>query len=80
MSDIEILERLQVIFDDLFEESRPTVTMSLSAHDVDGWDSLMNIQLMVAAEKHFGISISAIDIESLQTVADLARMIRNKSV
>lgn len=67
-----------MIFDDLFQDSRPTVTFELSAHDVDEWDSLMNVQLMVAAEQNFGISISAVDVENLQTVADLVRMIRAK--
>jgi acyl carrier protein len=78
MDDATILSRLQVIFDDLFQDSRPTVTLELSAHDVDEWDSLMNVQLMVAAEQEFGISISAVDVENLQTVADLVRMIRAK--
>jgi acyl carrier protein len=78
MDDATILSRLQVIFDDLFQDSRPTVTMELSANDVDEWDSLMNVQLMVAAEQEFGISISAVDVENLQMVADLVRMIRAK--
>jgi acyl carrier protein len=78
MDDKTIFSRLQLIFDDLFQDSQPTVTMELSANDVEEWDSLMNVQLMVAAEQQFGISISAIDIENLQNVADLVRMIRAK--
>ena len=78
MNDAQIIERLQGVFDDLFQDSSLTVTADLSAHDVEEWDSLMNVQLMVAAEQQFSISISAVDVENLQTVSDLIRMIRNK--
>lgn len=78
MNDAEVIERLQGVFDDLFQDSRPTVTAELSAHDIEEWDSLMNVQLMVAAEQQFGISISAVDVENLQTVSDIVRMIRSK--
>lgn len=78
MSDAQIIEQLQGVFDDLFQDSSLNVTPDLSAHDVEEWDSLMNVQLMVAAEQQFSISISAVDVENLQTVSDLIRMIRNK--
>lgn len=78
MNDAQIIEQLQGVFDDLFQDSNLTVTPDLSAHDVEEWDSLMNVQLMVAAEQQFNISISAVDVENLQTVSDLIRMIRNK--
>jgi len=78
VNDAQIIEQLQGVFDDLFQDSSLTVTPDLSAHDVEEWDSLMNVQLMVAAEQQFSISISAVDVENLQTVSDLIRMIRNK--
>jgi acyl carrier protein len=78
VSDAQIIEQLQGVFDDLFQDSSLNVTPDLSAHDVEEWDSLMNVQLMVAAEQQFSISISAVDVENLQTVSDLIRMIRNK--
>jgi acyl carrier protein len=79
ITDELILERLQPIFDELFQESRPTVTMELSPSDVLEWDSLMNVQLMVAAERQFGVSISVVDIEGIRKVSDLVRLIRGKA-
>ena len=78
MTDDEILSKLQAIFDDLIDENTPAVTPTLSAHDVEEWDSLLNVQIMVAAERSFGISIAAADIEGLQNIGELVNLIKSK--
>lgn len=78
MEEKQIIDKLQIIFDDLFYESKPVVSLELSAANVDEWDSLMNIQLMVSIEQAFKISIPPSEIENMQTVSDLVAVIKAK--
>ena len=59
----EILVRLQSIFDDIFLDE-VVVTPELSAHDVEEWDSLLHISLVVAVEEAFGIRFRVGEVET----------------
>ena len=70
----EVLARLQSIFDNLFLDG-VVVTPELSAHDVEEWDSLLHISLVVAVEEAFGIHFRVGEVESTRNVGDLADLI-----
>ena len=53
MSHSEILIQLNRIFIDIIDNEDIQLTNDSTANDVDGWDSLTHIQLVVAIEKHF---------------------------
>jgi acyl carrier protein len=55
MDEPEIYARLNKIFHDVFEEDTIIVTPELSAKDVDGWDSLTHIRLVLTVAKAFKI-------------------------
>lgn len=78
MDEAQLIENLQDIFDDIFDETQPTVTMELTAADVLEWDSLANIQLIVAIEKEFGIKFIAQEVEQLNSVGGLITSILAK--
>ena len=50
MDEAQIYERLTEIFRDIFDDDSISVTPELSAKDVDGWDSLAHIRLMLTVE------------------------------
>ncbi len=70
----QILERLQSIFDDIFLDD-VVVTPELSANDVEEWDSLLHISLVVAVEEAFGIRFRVGEVEAAQNVSDFADII-----
>jgi acyl carrier protein len=70
-----IYERLQSVFADVFDDDSITVTPTLSAKDVDGWDSLAHIRLILTIEKTFKIKFSTSEIGKLENVADLVALI-----
>lgn len=72
----EIFERLETIFRDVFDDDSLLVTSELTARDVEGWDSMMNVQLMLTIERAFNVHFSASQIASLGKVGDLAALIR----
>ena len=48
----EILRELDTIFRDILKNENITLTTETTAKDVDGWDSLTNMRLITAIEKH----------------------------
>ena len=49
----KVLKQFNDIFIDVLDEEDIVLTVESSADDIDDWDSLTHIQLVVAIEKHF---------------------------
>ncbi len=77
--EAKIYEALTEIFNDVFMKDDMKLTPSLSAKDVAGWDSFKQIEIMVAAEEHFGIKLNTKEIDSLKCVGDLVAVIAKKA-
>jgi acyl carrier protein len=75
MDEPQIYGRLTEIFHEVFDEESIQVTPHLSAKDVDGWDSLTHIRLLLTIEKAFKIKFSTSEIGKLQSVGDLVALI-----
>lgn len=78
MNEAEIYVRLSKIFEDVFEEDSIKVTPKLSAKDVDGWDSLTHIRLLLTVEKAFKVKFSTSEIGKLENVGDLVALIQER--
>jgi acyl carrier protein len=78
MDEPQIYQRLTEIFQDVFDEDSIEVTPKLSADDVDGWDSLTHIRLVLTIEKAFKIKFSTSEIVQLENVGDLVALIQAK--
>ena len=76
MDTPQIYTRLAQIFQDVFDEDSIKVTPELSAKDVDSWDSLTHIRLILTIEKAFKIKFSTSEIGKLENVGDLAALIQ----
>jgi acyl carrier protein len=74
MTQTEVLNRLQPIFDDLFME-KVELTPELSANDVEEWDSILQISLSMEVERQFGIRFRVGEVESTTTVGEFASLI-----
>jgi acyl carrier protein len=78
MDEPEIYQRLTKIFQDMFDEDSIELTPQLSADDVDGWDSLTHIRLILTIEKAFKVKFSTSEIGKLENVGDLVALIQGK--
>lgn len=67
----EIFSQVEDIFRDILDEESLELTEESTANDVDGWDSLTHIQLIVAIEKHFKIKFTSREILSWKNVGEL---------
>jgi acyl carrier protein len=64
---------------DVFDIDDTGITLDTSAKDIEEWDSLSHIRLIVAVERKFKIKFKNSEIESLQRVGDLVALIETKS-
>lgn len=78
MDEAQIYTRLTEIFEDVFDEEIK-VAPELSAKDVDGWDSLAHIRLLLTIEKKFNIKFSTSEIGKLENVGDLVALIKKRT-
>lgn len=76
MDEAQIYVRLADIFADVFDDDSIKVAPQLSAKDVDGWDSLTHIRLILTIEKAFKTRFSTAEIGSLENVGDLVSLIK----
>ena len=74
MNQAEVIAKLQTIFDDVFIEP-VALNPALSALDVEEWDSLTHISLLVAVEKSFSIRFRVGEVEGTHNVGELADLI-----
>ena len=79
MEDTEIYMRLTDIFKKVFDEDDIKVTPELSAKDVDGWDSLTHIRLIMTVDKAFKVKFSTREIGKLENVGSLAALIKARA-
>ncbi|MCZ2078810.1 MAG: acyl carrier protein [Bryobacterales bacterium] len=74
MNQDQVISRLQRVFDNIFLEP-VQLTPQLSAQDVEEWDSLTQISLMVAVEKEFNVRFRVGEVEATKNVGEFADLI-----
>lgn len=67
----EIFERIRSIFEDVFPTNQVEIRRETSAKDIEDWDSLMHVNLIVTVEKEFGIRLKTSQIAKLKNVGEL---------
>ncbi len=77
MNQSEVIARLQPIFDDLFME-QVALTPQLSADDVEEWDSILQISLLMAVERGFNIRFRVGEVEATKNVGQFADLIARR--
>ena len=71
----DILEQLQPIFQDILDQPNLLITRHSSAQNVEDWDSLAHINLVMAVEKHFKIRFALGELQELKNVGDMVDLI-----
>ncbi|PCC98335.1 acyl carrier protein [Halopseudomonas pelagia] len=78
MNEQEVLSALEPIFRDMFDDDGIDLTADTTAEDIDGWDSLAHVSLIVAAEQRFGVKFLTAELDSLHDVGHFAQLISKK--
>jgi acyl carrier protein len=74
----EIIKRLNSIFIDVLDNENIVLNESTTANDVEDWDSLTHIQLIVAIEKQFKIKFTSSEIRDWKNVGEMCIAIQKR--
>lgn len=74
----EIIKQVNDIFIDVLDNNDIIVKSATTSDDIEEWDSLNHIQLVVAIEKHFKIRFTAAEIVNFSNVGEMCEAIKIK--
>ena len=80
MDTREIFERLDRVFQDVFDDDTIHVTPKTTADDIEDWDSLEHITLISAVEREFRMKFKMGEISSMKNVGEMASIIADNRV
>ena len=78
MDNKTIYTRLNKVFRDVFDDDSITVTPKTTANDIEDWDSLEHINLIVAIEKKFNIKFNMGEVTSMKNVGEMVKIIKSR--
>lgn len=71
MEKQKIIDKLNEIFEDIIDEGPISLSDNSTTDDIDGWDSLTNIQLVVEIEKYYNIRFDSEEITKWRNVGEM---------
>jgi acyl carrier protein len=71
MTQEEVLAQITVIFKDVLDDDSIVLKRETTAEDIEDWDSLTHIQLIVTIEKKFGFKFTTAEINSFKNVGEM---------
>jgi acyl carrier protein len=74
----ETLMKVKQIISDVLDLPDVQLTRETTAEEVEGWDSLNHINIILAVEQHFGIKVRTAEIEELRNVGELVDVVDSK--
>ena len=75
----QTLKSLNEIFQNYFDDNEIHLKSSTSASDIEDWDSLAQVGLVILIEKKFGIRFASSELEQLSNIGDMVDLIDEKS-
>ncbi len=74
----QTLEELNEVFQEVFEDDELEVQAQTSARDIDEWDSLMHVNLVLAVESRFDVRFTSTEVAGLKDVGELMALVEKK--
>ena len=78
MEKSKIYERLNVVFRDIFDDDTISVNENTTSNDIEDWDSLEHINLIVAIEQEFGIKFNMNEVTTMKNVGEMVNIIESR--
>lgn len=79
MTHEAILEKLNEIFRDIFDDDSLVITETTTANDVEDWDSIEHINLIAAVEDAFGMRFQMREVSGMKNVGEMVQIIESRT-
>ncbi|HEX4695898.1 acyl carrier protein [Sphingomonas sp.] len=76
MNDEDIIRRIQEVVRDQLDDETITLNRATRADEVEDWDSLAHVRIMIGVEEEFGVRFQTSEITSLKNIGGLVDLIR----
>lgn len=73
-----IFEKIQQIFRDIFDNQTLCISDETTSNDIEDWDSLNHINLIVSMEKTFNLKFTLMEVQVLKNVGEMVDLIKKK--
>ena len=74
-----VRQKLNRVFRDVFDDDTIEIFDAMTAADIDEWDSVTHITLVLAVEKEFGIRLNAVEVGKLDNVGVMIELLVRRS-
>ena len=75
-----VIEELTKVFEEVFDQKGLQISPETTANDIEGWDSMSHVTMLMAVEEHFGIEFKPYEIANLVNVGALISLVDKKLV
>jgi acyl carrier protein len=76
----DILQKLSIIFKQVFQNNELEITYETTTHDITEWDSFSNIELILNIENAFDIKFDLRELSSIKNVGELSEYILSRKI
>jgi len=73
-----VIEKLTLVFKDIFKQEKIVLTDNLTANDVEGWDSLTHMLLISEIESVFSLKFKLKDLNRMKNVGEMINIIESR--
>jgi acyl carrier protein len=73
-----VMDQLSAVFREVFQEEDLEIEADMTAADIDEWDSIMHINLILTVEEHFDVRFRSSEVAQLRSVGELHDLIVEK--
>ena len=78
MERADLIDRITSVFREVFDDDSLVLSPEMSADDIDDWDSLSHIRLIVSHEKEFGVKFKTTEIGDIRNVGGFIDLLKSK--
>jgi len=77
MTEDEIFVKIKEIFQDILDDELLEIGLDSTPKEIDGWDSVVNIDIVFAVEAEFDVKFGLEGIQSISKVSDVLRLVKS---
>jgi acyl carrier protein len=79
VTQAEVIQAIQPLFRDVLDQPDLQLTSTSNASNVDDWDSLAHINIVMAIERHYKVKFALGELQGLKNVGEMADLIIRKT-
>lgn len=79
MDRATVLQSIATVFEDVMDVDPATISEASTGNEIEEWDSLSHVRLMIAIERKFALRFSNAEIEAMQSVRDAIDLVLKKT-